>query len=53
MRFLVGLQEVRWHGQRQIDKRENFLLYSGSEERTGQFVTGFILSKKMRSLLEF
>ena len=38
---LVGLQEVIWHGQGQINKREYSLLRSELQERTGQFGTGF------------
>lgn len=51
---VVGLQEIRWQGNGQIDKPEYSLVYSGPEERTGQYGTGFIITREIRrSLLEF
>jgi exonuclease III len=51
---IIALQEIRWQGQSRIDKPGYTLLYSGSEEKTGQLGIGFIINKAMkRSLLDF
>lgn len=51
---LVAIQEMRWKGQGKIEKKDYSLFYSGPEERTGQFCTGFIVHGKMkRSVIGF
>jgi exonuclease III len=43
-----------WQRQGRIDKLDYTLLYSGSEEKTGQLGTGFMMNKTMkRSPLHF
>ncbi|KAG8231215.1 hypothetical protein J437_LFUL010912 [Ladona fulva] len=45
---VMGLQEIRWQGQRRIDKKVYTLLFSGGEYRTGRFGTGFMISSIWR-----
>jgi len=51
---IIALQEIRGQGQGRIDKPDCTLLYNGSEEKTGQLGTGFMINKAMKgSLLDF
>ena len=49
---VVALQEIRWNGKGQIDKKDYSILYSGSDnENRGQYGTGFFMTKQMRKFL--
>ena len=45
---ILALQEIRWPGKGQINKRDYSLYYSGTKEKTGQAGTGFLIKKKMQ-----
>ena len=47
----MAVQEIRWQGEGRIDKKEFSMIYSGTSENTGQFGTGFLLSKAARNIL--
>ncbi|PNF19070.1 hypothetical protein B7P43_G11303, partial [Cryptotermes secundus] len=50
----MALQEIRWQGTSRIDNPELIIICSGSHERTGQFGTGFMITRKMKeSMLEY
>jgi exonuclease III len=44
---ILALQETRWPGKGQINKKDYIFYYSGSKEKTGQAGTGFLLMKKI------
>ena len=44
---IIALQEIRWKGHEQIKKNAYSLFYSGSEQITGHFGTGFMLKKEI------
>jgi len=51
---LVALQEIRWQGHGEINKKNFTVIYSGPENRTGRYGTGFIISRKVKeSILEW
>ena len=51
---IIAVQEVWRQGQGRIDKADYTLLYSGSEKKTGQLGTGFMMNKAMMgSLIDF
>ena len=45
---ILVLQETRWPGRGQINKKDYTLYYSGSKGKTGQAGTGFLLRKKIQ-----
>jgi len=45
---ILALQEVRWPGKGQINKKDYLFYYSGTKEKTGQAGTGFLLMKKIQ-----
>ena len=51
---LVALQEIRWQGHGEINKKSFTVIYSGPENQTGQYGTGFVISRKIKeSILEW
>jgi len=48
---ILALQEVRWPGKGQINKKDYLFYYSGTKEKTGQAGTGFLLMKKIQKHL--
>ena len=51
---IVALQEIRWQGHGEINKKNFTVIYSEPENRTGQYGTGFIISREVKeSILEW
>jgi exonuclease III len=51
---LVALQEIRWQGQGEINKKNFTVIHSGPENRTGQYGPGFIIARKIgENILEY
>ena len=48
---ILALQEVRWPGKGQINKKDYLFYYSGTKEKTGQAGTGFLLMKKIQKCI--
>jgi len=48
---VLAIQEVRWPGKGQINKKDYLFYYSGTKEKLGQAGTGFLLMKKMRKYI--
>ena len=48
---ILALQEVRWPGKGQINKKDYLFYYSGTKEKTGQAGRGFLLMKKIQKHL--
>ena len=48
---ILALQETRWPGKGQINKKDYIFYYSGPKEKTGQAGTGFLLMKKMQKYI--
>jgi exonuclease III len=48
---ILALQEVRWPGKGQINKKDYHFYYSRTKENTGEAGTGFLLMKKMQKYI--
>jgi len=48
---LVALQEIKWQDQGEINKKKFTVIYSGPENRTGQYGTGYIISRKTKKAI--
>jgi exonuclease III len=46
---ITALQEVRWDGSGRVDKKRYAMFYSGTQTKTGQYGTGFIVTKRMKN----
>ena len=48
---ILAIQEVRWPGKGQINKKDYLFYYSATKEKIDQTGTGFLLMKKMRKYI--
>jgi len=48
---ILALQEVRWPGKGQVNKKDYLFYYSRTKEKTGQAGTGFLLMKKIQKYI--
>jgi len=48
---ILALQEVRWPGKGQINKKDYLFHYSGTKEKIGQADTGILLMKKIQKYI--
>ena len=48
---ILALQEVRWPGKGQINKKDYLFDYSGTKEKIGQASTGFLLTKNIQKYI--
>jgi exonuclease III len=48
---ILALQETRWPGREQINKKDYTLYYIRSKGKTGQAGTGFLLWKKIKKYI--
>jgi len=48
---ILALEEIRWPGRGQINKKDYTIYYSRSKGKTGQACTGFVLKKKIQKLI--
>jgi exonuclease III len=47
---LVALQEIRWQGHGEINRKNFTVICSGPENRTGQYGTGFIYQERLKKV---
>ena len=48
---ILVLQEVRWPGKGQINKKDYLFYYSGTKEKIGQAGTGFLPMQKIQKYI--
>jgi exonuclease III len=48
---ILAIQEIRWPGKGQINKKDYLFYYSGTKEKIDQAGTGFLLSKKIQKYI--
>jgi len=48
---ILAIQEVRWPGKGQINKKDYLFYYSGTKEKIDQTGRGFLLMKKIQTYI--